>query len=293
MPSRKTQTVEEWTAKLDQAITYAEGWLSQQNSRSTGEFPSVNSAKQLVQESIEFATCVSSAIKGGHRTAAYANLRPLLDRLLHTVWFFENLERVLDWYYWSMAEMATIVDRAMSQKAINAEDREEMRKLARHFRVWNQTASGEERKLEKPNKYDWHRIRRDLLDESEVRLKVTYEISSTYLHPTYRGDEAQELREEYALELGTWMLCITTIISSAQVSVEREDISEFPIDDNLDGLMRMSMDALNDPTYIVKFNETIRREHGDGLALHAWASMIANFVGGTNILEGLPEITRA
>ena len=254
----------------------------------------MNSAKQLVQESIEFATCVSKAMKAGHRTAAYANLRPLLDRLLHTVWFFENSERVLDWYYWSMAEVAITVDRATNQKASKAEDRQEMRELARQFRVWNQTESGKERKLEKPSKYDWHQIRRGLLDGSEVRLKVAYDLSSTYLHPTYRGDEAQELQQEYALERGTWMLCSTTIINAAQVSVEREDISEFPIDPDLDGLMKISMDALNDSAYIDQLHKAIREKHGDGMAVHVWASILADFVGGTNILEleGLPKITR-
>ena len=293
MPSRKTQTAEEWTATLDQAITYSEGWLSQQKPRSGREFPPVNSAKQLLRESIEFATCVNNAIRAGHRTAAYANLRPLLDRLLHTVWFFENQERVLDWYYWCKAETAALVDRAMSQKAINAEDREEMRKLARHFRLWNQTASGEERKLERPSKCDWHRIRQELLVKTEVRLQVAYDISSTYLHPTYRGDEAQELQQEYALERGTWMLCSTTIISAAQVSFEQEDVAKFPIDPNLDGLLKMSMGALNDAMYIVEANEAIRKEGGDGAALHCWASILAKFVGGTDILKGLPEITRA
>ena len=83
MKGRDSWATEEWLRELDKVIRMGRGWLGVLPPRTEGEIPSVNAAKQLAEETCEFASCISAAIHLDHKVAAYANLRPLVDRLLH------------------------------------------------------------------------------------------------------------------------------------------------------------------------------------------------------------------
>ena len=122
MKRRDSWSTEEWIHELDNVISIGRGWLGGLPPRSEGEIPSANAAKQLAEEACEFASCISAAVHLNHKVSAYANLRPLLDRLLHAARFFEEPENTVDWSYWSMAELNQLVNNALSQAPIHRRD---------------------------------------------------------------------------------------------------------------------------------------------------------------------------
>ena len=178
-------TVSELVSILDNVTCSGKAWLLSLPPRYEGEIPSINASKQLAEEACEFATSVSDAIKRGHTVAAYANERLLVDRFLHAARFFEESTDVIDWSYWSIAEINRLASNAMSQGAINPQDREPTRKILRDIPHWNRSEDGKNRQMSKPSGYVWHQMRRELVDDSNARLKSNYDITSTYVHPTY------------------------------------------------------------------------------------------------------------
>ena len=133
MGDKRPRTVDELVNILDKVICSGKGWLQSLPPRDDGEIPSINAAKQLAEEASEFATSLSDAIKRGHIVSAYANERLLVDRFLHAARFFEEPMDVVAWSYWSMAEINQLTSSAMSQGAVNPQDREPMRKLLQGY----------------------------------------------------------------------------------------------------------------------------------------------------------------
>ena len=216
MEDKRPRTVDELVSILDKVICSGKGWLQSLPPRHDGEIPSINAAKQLAEEACEFATSVSDAIKRGNKVAAYANERLLVDRFLHAARFFEESMDVIKWSYWSIAEINQLANNAMSQGAVNQQDQAPTRKLLQGIRHWNRSEAGKDRQMTKPSGYDWHRTRREIVDDSNARLKSNYDITSTYAHPTYRGDRSPDPGQEYVLEQADLIACSTFIICGAQ-----------------------------------------------------------------------------
>ena len=223
MKGRDSWATEEWLRELDKVIRMGRGWLGVLPPRTEGEIPSVNAAKQLAEETCEFASCISAAIHLDHKVAAYANLRPLVDRLLHAARFFEEPENTVDWAYWSAAEFYRLASSALSQGSVNSQDREPMRGLLQDIRHWNRTESGKDRKMLKPGQYAWQSILQAITDEANPRLKSAYDITSTYVHPTYRGANAPDPGVKYVLETAIWTTSATIILCAASFTPFEEN----------------------------------------------------------------------
>ena len=212
MNHRHTWTTQDWIDGLDNVISTSKRWLGTLAPRTEDELPSINAAKQLADEACQFASAISSAMHLNHKVAAYANLRPLLDRLFHAALFFEDLTRTTEWAYWSTAENNRIMADALSQGAVNPSDRDAMRDSVRAIRHWNRTESGTDRQMLKPSKYPWQQTLKAMTDDANARLKGAYDITSTYVHPTYRGPKEADPRERYVLEQTLWITAATMIV---------------------------------------------------------------------------------
>ena len=205
----------DWVRLLDNVIGFGQNWLRSLPPCDDNEIPSVHAAKQLAEEACEFAASISSAMKLGHKVSAYANLRLLSDRFLHATRFFEEPMDAVAWMYWSMAEINQLINEAMSQGTVDPQHHEAMRELQRSIRHWNRSESGKDRQMAKPSKYNWHRMRKELIGDSNARFKGAYKITSTYAHPTYRGDNLPDLGQEYVLEQAVATACFAIIICAA------------------------------------------------------------------------------
>lgn len=230
--------------RFDNVLSASKCWLATLSSRTEHELPSINAAKQLADEACQFASCISGAMHLHHKVAAYANLRPLLDRLLHSASFFEDLTRTTDWAYWSMAETQRIVSDALSQQAVNPSDHAPMRDLIRDIHLWNQTESGKSRQMSKPSKYPWQQTLREMTDQANTRLKGAYEITSTYVHPTYRGPTEADPGERYVLEQALWITAATMIICGASLILDQGDNPSYRTDPHLLDLIEQTTQFL-------------------------------------------------
>ena len=289
MEDKRPRTVDELVSILDKVICSGKGWLQSLPPRHDGEIPSINAAKQLAEEACEFATSVSDAIKRGNKVAAYANERLLVDRLLHAARFFEESMDVIKWSYWSIAEINQLANNAMSQGAVNQQDQAPTRKLLQGIRHWNRSETGKDRQMTKPSGYDWHRTRREIVDDSTARLKSNYDITSTYVHPTYRGDRSPDPRQEYVLEQAGLIACSTFIICGASLIPEEDNLAAYHIDQRLLDLVETLNYFLADS---VDLADTLKQWSGgmdQAHMLYLYGSMLVTFTFGREIIKGQPR----
>ena len=288
MKGRDSWATEEWLRELDKVIRMGRGWLGVLPPRTEGEIPSVNAAKQLAEETCEFASCISAAIHLDHKVAAYANLRPLVDRLLHAARFFEEPENTVDWAYWSAAEFYRLASSALSQGSVNSQDREPMRGLLQDIRHWNRTESGKDRKMLKPGRYAWQSILQAITDEANPRLKSAYDITSTYVHPTYRGANAPDPGVKYVLETAIWTMSATIILCAASFTPFEENQASYQVDPNLIELLQELTDFLGGPGRIDFAGTTTNPPEGVNSAqmLYLYGAMLFSFVFGRDVIKG-------
>ena len=289
MGDKRPRTVDELVNILDKVLCSGKGWLQSLPPRHDGEIPSNNAAKQLAEEASEFATSLSDAIKRGHIVSAYANERLLVDRFLHAARFFEEPRDVVGWSYWSIAEINRLVSSAMSQGAVNPQDRELMRELLQVYRHWNRSESDKDRQMSKPSGYEWHRTRRELVDDSNARFKSNYDITSTYVHPTYRGDRSPDPGQEYVLEQAICIACSTFIICGATLISQEDDLATYHVDQHLLDLVETLNYFLADS---VKTADTLKHWSGGMDQAHMlilYGSMLVTFTFGRDIIEGQPR----
>ena len=293
MKRRGTWATVEWIRELDKVISMGQGWLGVLPPRSEGEIPSVNAAKQLAEEACEFASCISAAVHLNHKVSAYANLRPLVDRLLHAARFFEEPENTVDWSYWSMAEINRLVNNALSQGSVNSQDRASMRCLLQDVRHWNRTESGKDRQMVKPSRYAWHLIVKAINDDANARLKSAYDITSTYVHPTYRGPNAPDLRLEYVLEQAIWITSATIIICGAALIPWEDNPVSYRVDPCLLELLEELTDFLVGPGRIDFASTTKKPPEGANSAqmLYLYGATLVGFVFGRDVIDGQPRIS--
>ena len=221
--------------------------------------------------------------------SAYANERLLMDRFLHAARFFEEPMDVVGWSYYSMAEINQLASNAMSQGAVNPQDREPTRKLLQGIRHWNRSESGKERQMAKPSGYEWHRTRRELVDDSNERLKSNYDITSTYVHPTYRGERSPDPGQEYVLEQAVLIACSTFIICGATLIPEEDDLATYRADPHLLDLVETLNYFLADT---VDLADTLKRWSGDmdqAYMLYLYGLMLVTFTFGREIIKGQPR----
>ena len=291
MDGKHQRTIDELVSTLDRVVCSGKGWLQSLPPRHDEEIPSINVAKQLAEETCEFATSLSDAIKRGHTVAAYANERLLVDRFLHAARFFEEPTDVTDWAYWSIAEINQLVNNAMSQGAVNPEDRQLTRELLQGIRHWNRSESDKDRQMFKPSEYKWHRTRRELVDDSNARLKSNYDITSTYVHPTYRGDRYPDPGQRYVLEQAIWIACSTFIICGATLIPEEDDLAAYHIDQHLLDLVGTLSYFLTDSVDLANTLEHLSGGMDQAHMLYLYGSMLVTFVFGRDIIEGQPRFT--
>ena len=162
----------DWLIELDKIITFGQDWLCAQPLRSEADIPSVTAAKQIADEACQFASSISAAIKLNHTTAAYANLRPLVDRLFHAARFLENPMDAMDWAYWSNAELHRLLGAVLEGGSINPENRDAIRDIRRAIRHWNRDPAGKDRPMRKPGAYPWRQTLDALTKDAHPRLKA-------------------------------------------------------------------------------------------------------------------------
>ena len=293
MKRKESWTTEEWLCELDKVIRMGRGWLGVLPPRSEGEIPSLNAAKQLAEEACEFASCISAAIHLDHKVAAYANLRPLVDRLLHAARFFEEPMDTIDWAYWSMAEINQHVNNALSQGSVNSHDREPMRGLLQDIRHWNRTESGKDQRMPKPSKYEWETIRKALTADANPRLKSAYDITSTYVHPTYRGPNAPDPGVKYVMEQAIWITSATVIMCAAAFTPFEDNSASYRVDPNLIELLEELTEFLAEPGRIDFAGTTTNPPKGVNSAqmLYLYGAMLFSFVFGRDVIKGQPRMS--
>ena len=282
------QVTDIWMDRLDRVINSGQGWGESLPPYSgDGEFPSITVAKQLASEVCEFAASISDAIKRDDKTAAYANLRPLLDRFLHIVWFFEEPLAVTDWTYWSIAEINQLVSDAMSQGAVNSQDREPMRELMRSIRHWNRSEElGEDRQMDRPSRYSWNDTRKKIIGDCNPRLKGAYGIASMYVHPTYHGTNSPDPGRDYVLEQAIWITCSAHIICGATLAMLEDSPADYRINQHLLDLLEMQNDFLSHHLDFTGATGNQTEGPSAAQALHFYAAMLVKFVFGRDILNG-------
>ena len=293
MNRKESWTTEEWLCELDKVIRMGRGWLGVLPPRTEGEIPSVNVAKQLAEEACEFASCISAAIHLDHKVAAYANLRPLVDRLLHAAWFFEEPMDTVAWAYWSMAEINQHMNNALSQGSVNSHDHEPMRGLLQDIRHWNRTESGKDQRMHKPSKYVWEKIRKSITDDANPRLKSAYDITSTYVHPTYRGPNAPNLGVEYVMEQAIWMTSATIILCASSFILFEDNSASYRVDPNLIELLQELTGFLVEPGRTDFAGIMTNPPEGVNSAqmLYLYGAMLLSFVFGRGVINGQPRMS--
>ena len=296
MKPKDSWSTEEWIRELDKVISLGRGWLGVLPSRSEGEIPSVNAAKQLAEEACEFASCISAAIHLNHKVAAYANLRPLLDRLLHAARFFEEPYDTVAWAYWSMAEINQHVNNALSQGAVNLEDRESMRGLLQDLRHWNRSEADKDQRMFRPSSYAWEMIRKAITADANARLKSAYDITSTYVHPTYRGPNAPDLGVEYVLQQAILMTSATIILCASSFTPFEDNQASYRVDPNLIELLQELTDFLGGQGRIDFAGKTTNPPEGVNSAqmLYLYGAMLVGFVFGRDVrdvIKGQPRMS--
>ena len=251
---------------------------------------SVNAAKQLAEETCQFASSISGAIKLNHKVSAYANLRPLLDRFLHAARFFEEPMDTVTWSYWSMAEINRLVNNALSQGAVNPQDREPMRELLRVVRHWNRSESGQDRQMSKPSRYEWNRILRELVNDANPRLEGAYDITSTYVHPTYRGPNTPDLGTKYVLEQAIWITSATLIVCGAALMPHEDGPTANQANPHLLEVLEMLRSFLGGNVDFVGAAKNPPEGVSSAQMLYLYGSMLVEFAFGRDVIKGQPRI---
>ena len=280
----------EWLNELDKVITFSQDWLSAQL-QSEADIPSVAAAKQLAHESCQFASSISASVKLNHTTVAYANLRPLVDRLFHAARFFENPLDAMDWAYWSNAELHRLLGAVLEGGSVNVENRVEIRDILRAIRHWNRDLADRDRPMRKPGAYPWSQTQQALTLDAHPRLKSAYSLTSTYVHPTYRQGTVPDLGVDYLLSTSVWVTASTVVICAASLAQIAPVLADFPVDSNLLGLidpLKQFLAAGYDFTRLID-NPPPGTEPVHGLCIYA--AVLVSYIFGREIIKGLPRFT--
>ena len=289
--NRHSWNTHDWPIELDKIITFGQDWLCAQPLRSEADIPSVTAAKQIADEACQFASSISAAIKLNHTTAAYANLRPLVDRLFHAARFFENPMDAMDWAYWSNAEFHRLLGAVLEGGSVNPENRDAIRDIRRAIRHWNRDPAGKDRPMRKPGAYPWRQTLDALTKDAHPRLKSAYSLTSTYVHPTYRQVAAPDLGVDYLLSKSVWVTAATVIICAASLAQDSPVLAAYPVDSNLLGLID-PLDQFLAAGY--DFTRLIDNPpHGieRSQVLYIYAGMLLSLIFGRQIMSGLPRVT--
>ena len=289
--NRHSWNTQDWLNELDKVITFAQDWLSAQPPRSEADIPSVTAAKQLADETCQFASSISAAIKLNHTTAAYANLRPLVDRLFHAARFFESPMDAMDWAYWSNAELHRLLGAVLEGGSVNPENRDAIRDIRRAIRHWNRDPAGKDRPMRKPGAYAWSQTLDALTKDAHPRFKSAYSLTSTYVHPTYRQVAAPDLGVDYLLSKSVWVTAATVIICAASLAQDSPVLAAYPVDSNLLGLidpLDQFLAAGYDFTWLID-NPPPGIERSQ--VLYIYAGMLLSLIFGRQIISGLPRVT--
>ena len=281
----------DWLKELDKVITMSQDWLAAQPPRSEADLPSITAAKQLADETCQFASSISAAVKVNHTTAAYANLRPLVDRLFHAARFFEDPMDAMAWAYWSNAEFHRLLSAVLQGGSVNPENRDGIRDLLRSIRRWNRDLAGHDQPMRKPGAYAWSEVLDVLTKDAHPRLKSAYSLTSTYVHPTYRQVAAPDLGVAYLLSTTVWVTAATVVICAASLAQDSPVLGAYPVDSNLRGLidpLDQFLASGYDLTWLID-NPPLGIEPFQ--VFYMYAGMLLSFIFDRQIMSGLPRVT--
>ena len=279
----KTSTTNERTGMLEYVTKLGQEWMKSTKPRVDEEPIGANAAKQLAEETLQFATLIRIAAEADYIVPAYANLRLLLDRLLHATQFFVEIEDVTAWMWWSAAEINKLAHDAMSQGAINKKNHEDIREMLGDIRHWNRTEDGKDQKMLKPSTYPWQQ-RKDMAAIADPRPRNIYKVASTYVHPTYRGHTPQTKGLNYALEQAIWMTCCTLIVCEATLQIYEEgEKSTRQTDQNILLLIEILTDFLKDNLNLAEKIKSPPSGVSESDMLHLYTLVTAKFILGKEI----------
>ena len=289
--NRHSWNTHDWLNELDEIIAFGQDWLSAQPPRSEADIPSVTAAKQIADEACQFASSISAAIKLNHTTAAYANLRPLVDRLLHAARFFENPMDAMDWAYWSKAELHRLISIVLERGSTNPEDRDATREILRAIRHWNRDPAGKDRPMLKPGAYPWSQTLDALTNDANPRLKSAYSLTSTYVHPTYRQPTTPDPGVNYLLSQSIWITAATVIICAASLAHTAPVLAAYPVDPNLLSLIDSLSQFLAGGHDFTRLTDNPPQGVEPSHVLYLYAAMLFSFIFGREIIKGQPRFT--
>ena len=196
---------------------------------------------------------------------------------------------VVHWSYWSMAEISRQIGDALSQGAVNPQDHEAMRDLLQGIRHWNRTEDGKDRKMLRPGQYEWQQTLKAMTNDANPRLKGAYGITSSYVHPTYRGPSAPDPGVMYVMEQAIWITAATIIICGASMVPLEDQVPDGEVEPCLLELIGVLGRFLSGDT---NFAEKIK-DPPDGITgaqvLYLYGAMLLAFVFGRDIIEGQPR----
>ena len=288
---RRSWNTQDWVNELDKVITFAQDWLSAQPPQSAADLPSVTAAKQIADETCQFASSISTAVKLNHTTAAYANLRPLVDRLFHAARFFENLMDAMAWAYWSNAELHRLLSAVLEGGSINPENRDAIRDILRAIRHWNRDPAGKDRQMRKPSTYPWSQTRQVLTNDAHPRLKSAYSLTSTYVHPTYRQATVPDLGVDYLLSQSLWVTAATVVICAASLAQSSPVLAAYSVDSNLLSLIDALSQFLARDYGFTRLADNPPQGVQPSHVLYLYAAMLFSFIFGREIIKGQPRFT--
>ena len=289
--NRHSWDTHDWLIELDNITTLGQDWLSAQPPRSEDDIPSVTAAKQLADEACQFASTISAAIKLNHTTSAYANLRPLVDRLLHAARFFENPMDAMDWAYWSKAELYRLINIVLEQGSTNTDDRDATKEILRTIRHWNRDLNDKDRQMLRPGAYPWSKTLEALTNDANPRLKSAYSLTSTYVHPTYRQPTAPDLGVNYLLSQSLWITAATVIICAASLAHFAPVLAAYPVDSNLLSLIDALNQFLAGDHDFTRLADNPPQGVQPSHVLYFYAAMLFSFIFDREIIEGQPRFT--
>ncbi len=194
---------------------------------------------------------------------------------------------MVDWAYWSAAEMQQLVGNAKSQGVINPQD-QESRELMQSIRRWNRSEFGQDRPMSKPGAYKWHQTRRKLTNSANAGIKANYDIASTYVHPTYRGETSSDPEVEYVLDQAVWVTCATFVICGA-TRARYDGPTAHQVDQHLLELIEVLDRLLVGRVDISDVVRNPPKGANRGQMLYIYASVLVRFTFGRDLIEGQPS----
>ena len=142
----------------------------------------------------------------------------------------------------------------------------------------------------RPGRYPWADTIGTLTDKAHPGLKSAYNITSTYVHPTYR-QLTPEPDIDYLITQAFWITSATIIISAASIAKTDPDFPNCQVDSNLLLLIDAVHQFLTGDSDFSQSTHHPLRDIEPAKKLYVYALMLFSFVYDRDIIEGQPRFT--